>query len=305
MFALTAFRVLRFAWQGFWRNFWLSLVTVSIIALAVLSVNALVVVNGLARTAVDAVRARIDLSFYFGPTATEAKVLEAKAFLASLPEVANVEYVSPAQALDRFLDKHRNDPLARAALELLGSNPFGAALVVRANSLEQYEVVISRMANSKFQELVADKDYEDYRQYTGTISAVAERIQLAGAAAAAVFAAIALLIVFNAIRVTIYTQREEIAIMRLVGASNWFIRWPYLIEAVFYALLGCVLAYALTVPLLKLLQPHVARFFEGVAVDVAASFRNQALPLIAAQVAVISLLNIASSALAIRRYLRR
>ena len=60
---------------------------------------------------------------------------EAKAFLASLPEVASVEYVSPAQALDRFISKHRNDPLARQALELLGSNPFGAALVVRAHSL--------------------------------------------------------------------------------------------------------------------------------------------------------------------------
>ncbi len=304
MFALTAFRVLRFAWQGFWRNFWLSLVTVSIIALAVLSVNALVVVNELSRTAVSAVRARIDLSFYFGPAVPEAKVLEAKAFLASLPEVADAEYVSPAQALDRFLAKHRNDPLSRAALELLGANPFGAALVVRAKSLEQYEVVISRMANSKFQELVADKDYEDYRQYTATISSIAERVQIGGAAAAAIFVTIALLIVFNAIRVTIYTQREEIAIMRLVGASNWFIRMPFLIEGLFYAVAGCALAYGLTLPALGVLQPRVAEFFAGVPVDLVGYFRGLTPTLLAAEVALIGALNVTSSFLAIRRYLR-
>ena len=160
------------------------------------------------------------------------------------------------------------------------------------------------MANSKFQELVADKDYEDYRQYTATISAVAERIQLAGAAAAAVFAAIALLIVFNAIRVTIYTQREEIAIMRLVGASNWFIRTPFLIEGLFYAVVGCAIAYAVTVPALGLLQPRVAEFFEGVPVDLVGYFRGLTLPVLGAEVALIGALNVASSFFAIRRYLR-
>lgn len=305
MSLVTAARIVRFAGQAFWRNIWLSLVTVSIIALAMISVNALVVVNTLTKTAITAVQNRIDVSFYFGNQVPETKVLEAKAFLTALPEVISVEYVSAAQSLEQFTQRHRNDPFSRQALEVLEDNPLGANLIVRARTLEDYDVILSRMSNSKYQELIIDKDYDDYRQYTGTINNYGERVRVGVAVMAVVFVAIALLIVFNAIRVTIYTQREEISIMRLVGASNWFIRMPYLIEGVLYAVIGCGLAYLLTVPVLNFLQPYVSTFFEGVPADIVGSFRSHALPLLTAQVVSISILTMASSAVAIRRYLRR
>ena len=96
------YQVITFAWQSFWRNFWLSLVTITIIALAILSINFLIIINVLSENTVTLIQDKIDVSIYFKPEVIEPQVLEVQTFLSALTEVKNIVYVSQPQALQNF-----------------------------------------------------------------------------------------------------------------------------------------------------------------------------------------------------------
>ena len=236
MFLVSLYRVMKFAGQGFWRNFWLSIVTVSIIVLASLTVNALVVMNVIADSVVEALQQKIDVSIYFDPEVREDSVLEVREYLRSLAQVVAIRYVSSADALREFRRRHGKDTAILESLETLGENPLGATLVVSARQPDDYNEIIAILNQSPHRDLVEDENFTDHRQTISEINAIADRINRTGIAVTVVFVLIAMLIVFNTIRVAIYTHREEIAIMKLVGASNTFITAPFVIESVLYAL---------------------------------------------------------------------
>ena len=298
-------RITLFAWQSFWRNFWLSVVTVSIIVLTFISINSLVIINFIADAAVADVKDKVDVSLYFRPDITEAQVLEVQTYLSALTQVKDIVYVSQPEALNAFRQLHREDTTIIQSLESLDSNPLSATLQIHAKTIEDYPSIVDVINNSKYNDLILDKSFDDNQRYISGIKSTSDNVNRIVLIMSILFTAIAVLIVFNTIRVAIYTHQQEIHIMKLVGATNWFIRAPFLFEAIFYGVLACLVSIAGVYGLLNFIQPHIFRYFiDAPKFDVVGYFNTNFWKIFGVELLVIILLNITSSSIAIRRYLK-
>lgn len=300
----SIYRIFIFAGQSFWRNIWLSVVTITIIVLTFISIDSLIVVNIVTNAAIEIIKNKVDVSLYFRPDATEPQVLEVQTYLSSLTQVKEIKYVSQQEALEEFRQKHQKDSDIIASLEELEQNPIGATLQIKAKNIDDYPTIIEVLDNSKYNNLILDKNFDDHKIYITKIKNLADNIRKIGFITSGIFIAIALLIVFNTIRVAIYTHRQEIGVMKLVGATNWFIRSPFLLEAIFYGIIACVIAIAIIYPILNFIQPYLNNFFLTEEFNIIDYFNQNFWQIFGLELLVIIALNIASSSIAIRRYLK-
>jgi cell division transport system permease protein len=298
-------RVIKFALKDFWRNFGLSLMTITILILTYLSFNLLILVNFFTNAATTAVENRVDVSVYFGPDVADERIMGVRGNLLSLPEVKDIAFVSRAEALDRFRSAHANDPAILSALNEVGENPLGAVLVIKAKDAANYGPILAALQSPTIKELVADKVVEDHRALIDRLTAITTRVKSLALGISAVFALISLLIVFNTIRVAIYIHREEIAIMRLVGASSNFVRLPFLIETVLFNLIACGLVAALVFSTIGFLEPTANSFFSVNSIGLVDYYRANWLPIFAWQLGVVTVLSLLAAAVSMRRYLRK
>jgi cell division transport system permease protein len=260
---VSSVRVTKFAFKSFWRNIWLSIATVSVIILTLISVSFLGFLNIITSESVESVKERIDISVYFKPEVTPHEVKGIQEKLSTFREVKNIKYVSREDSLNLLKETYKDDVLVIESLEELGVNPLGDTLIIKAHDLSHYPVILDLLDRSQYRGLIEDKDYKDNQSFLNKIYTVTGKIKRFGLIASIVFASIAILVVFNTLRIAIYTHSEEISIMKLVGASNAFIRAPFLIEAVLYAAIGTVLTLLLLYPMLTLIDPYIISFFEG------------------------------------------
>lgn len=301
---LSFARVSRLALQQFHRNLWLSIATITLLVLPLLTVNLVIGLGVLGRAAKDAVQNKIDVSVYFKTTVQDTSVQEIQTSLRALPEVKEVAFIQKAEALVRFKERHKNDPVILESLEQVGENPFGATLAIKAHDPEQYQRVLAFLEDPKFAELIEEKNFEDHRAVIGKINALLRSVRSFGLAVAAIFGAIGVLIVINTVRVAVYTHRNEIRVMRLVGAGNWFIRGPFLFEAFFFSLTATVFTAVIVYPGLNFIQPYLNNLFSGVDVSLVSYFNRNFLTIFGGEFLVVFLVTSISSFFAVRRYLK-
>lgn len=299
-----ASRILKFAAQNFWRNIWLSFVAISMIFLMLISLNIIVVINFITESVVTTIEERIDVSIYLKPEASENLVTSLRSYLMSLPQVKDVGYVDPEDALNQFKEKHRDDSDIMAALEEIGSNPLGSTLVVSAKSAEDYPMILDSLDNPAYKDIILDKDFSNQERLIEKVQVMGSKANLGGLALSLTFALIAIMIVFNSVRMTIYTHREEIGIMKLVGASNWFVRGPYLLEGVYACLVALVVTIIVVFPALGLIQPHFAGFFQESAPSLPGYFFHNFFLIFGIEFLIVAFLVLVSAAMAVNRYLR-
>lgn len=304
MFFISLFRVIRFAIQNFLRNFWLSLVTVTIIILALFSFTLLMGVNAVADAAVSSVEQQVDLTLYFEPALVEDDLIVLGKSITDWPEVASVDYVSPAEALENFTAVHANDPLILESLAELENNPLGGSLVIQAVDLAEYNNIVIRVDALGIDEFLQKKDFQNHEVIISKLRSVRDKVNQIGIVISSVFVAIAVLVVFNTIRMGIFTRREEIGIMRLVGASNWYIRMPFVFEGVLYTTLGVIVFWSVFFLILRGVAPHSDILFSDFGFDVVSYFQMNFWQLLLWQFGGMLLLNLFSISLALGRYLR-
>lgn len=303
MFTSTI-RVIKFALQNFRRNIWLSIATVSMLVLTLLSVNVLVALNVLGKTAVRSVEERIDVTASFVPDVSEQVVTEVSSYFSALEQVKSVELISSEKALEEFKAKHENNPQILRSLEELEKNPFGPTLVIRANSTSDYPFILEALENPTYREFIVSKNFADHELIISRINNLTARLRAFGISLAAFFAIIAILIIMNTIRVAIYTYREEIGIMKLVGASNWFVRAPFLFESLIYSLLAVAITAIIVLPVSAIVEPQLQNFFEGVPVGLLGFFRDNFFIVFGVELLALVVLNMISSATALGKYLK-
>ncbi len=303
MFVFFA-RSIKFAFQGFIRNFWLSLVTIIILVLMLFSVTMVAGINFVAEKAIDSVKDKVDVSVYFKPDVNEEDIVNIQYRLESLSEVKDVVYISEEEALNNFKENHKNDQVIIDSLDELDENPLSATLIVKANTIDDYPDILAILDNPDYELLIRDRNFEDNEQVINTLSAISNDIEKVGIIVSSVFVIIAILIVFNTIRINIYTHREEIGIMKLVGATNWFVRAPFLFESLIYAVLGVIITIALLFPLLGVISPQINNFFDGYELDIISYFNENVIKIAGMQLAFVVFLSIISSSIAIGRYLK-
>ena len=306
MFFVALARIIKFGFQSFWRNIWLSLVTIVILVLTLFLISLTIFLNIVADSTIESVKERIDVALYFDTVVKEKQVLDVREYLISLDEVKEVTYISKEQALQTFKEEHRDDPAIQETIEALEENPLPSSLVIKAKTLDDYPAILSAIDSSQYSSLIEDqdKDFEDNQLVISRLSQIANRLQQGGYVISGIFISVALLVVYNTIRIMIYTHREEIGIMRLVGATNWFIRGPFVFESIFYALLASAITIAIIYPLFIAIAPYISNFFEGYNINIIDSLRQNFLMLFGIQTLVALFLSMVSSLTAMGRYLR-
>jgi cell division transport system permease protein len=304
MFLVSLYRAVKFAVQDFWRNIWLSLITVFIVALTLLMVNLLIIINVLANHSIKLVEEKVDISIYFTPKAAENQVLEVRSKLLEMPAVKEVTYISSAEAYENFKAKNQNNLDVSETLKELEANPLGATLVIVAKDPQYYSVIMKSLEDESYNNLIESKDFEDHEAIIKKINDLTSRVYRVGVGLSLFLALIVILIVFNTVRMAIYTHREEIGIMKLVGANNWFVRSPFLLSGILCSLVACILTVIVMYPLLGVIQSYVGGFFGSDSFNLVDYFNGHFLPIFGLEFLAMVLLNVLSTSWATRRYLK-
>lgn len=299
-------RVIKFACQSFLRNIWLSVVTVTIITLALFSISFLLIFNLLTQSTLKVVETKTDVYVDLTAQATveQAQILVAE--FKKIPAISEVEFITPEKTLENFRERHQDNPLILQSLEALEANPFRGSLRINVYQIEDFPVILEEISKKEYADFleIEDREFTDTKLLIEGISVYSQKIQRAGLVGSLVFIIIALLVVFNTIQVGIYTHREEIGIMRLVGAANNFIRSPFLVEGIIYSLLALAILLSIMYPLLAFLQPYVDGFFREYSTNLMALVNDNFLKMFGTQLLVAMVITVLSSYLAVRRYIK-
>jgi cell division transport system permease protein len=300
---MTFLRVFKFALQDFWRNIWLSLVTMTVLILALLSVNVLIALDAISNSVIDSVEDKLDINVLLTQQSTKAEIDNFQAYLKNLPEVDSLTYLTKEQVLENFKQKHLDNPDIQDAVKELEGNPFNDTFIIKAKDSALYNKIIQTILNSEYEKIIEVKDFSDPQKIISEVQAMTAKAEQVGLVLTLIFAAIALLIVFNTVRVIIYTHREEIGVMRLVGATNWFIRTPFLLEAVLYTVISLAVKAALLYGLLYFAQPHLATFLQS-DFNIVNYYNQNFIRIFGLEFLVAAGLTIISSRIAIAKYLK-
>lgn len=301
MFLLSILRVIKFSLQDFWRNIWLSVVTILILVLALLSVNLLLVVKVLGSTAIGAVKEKVDISLYLRSEAPENRIFTLKDRISGLDSVKEVNYISKQTAIENFRDKHKNNQDMMLALSELGNNPLSPSLVIKPKEVDNYDELIVSL-NTIDDQIIESRNFDDHKAMLAKINNITDKASRAGLIISLFFVLITVLVVYNTVRVAIYTHKREIGIMKLVGASTWFIRAPYLISGIVYALLGVSAVIIILYPLLSLIQPYLANFFSGFEINILTYYNNSFIKIFGLEILAVILINFLASLVAVGKY---
>ena len=300
---LSFLRLIKFALQDIYRNFSLSFMTILILVLMLLSINTFVIINVITGEAVASVKEQIDVSVYFAHDADGDQIEEVKSYVNSFPEVIEVVYLTREEVLEDFKRQHADNSDIMTSLEELGDNPLGSTMIVKTREPQDYEKVITALTIPEYENIIEAKTFGDTQKAIERIDTITKQVEKFAAGVSILFAVIAFLIIFNTIRVAIYTQRTEISIKKLVGATNWFVRGPYLVESFIFSVISVITTYALVVLLLHILDPYVSVVFQET--DILTNYYNSnTVTLILIQFGAVLLLTILSSLLAMRKHLK-
>ncbi len=299
-------RVARYGLIGFIRNGFISLAAVLVMTITLFVFSFLLIGGAALQSTLRSLTNKVDVTVYFTTAATDQQIQDMQKALSALPQVSTVTYISRDQALAQFRDRHKSDQLTMQALDALGENPLGAALEIRAKQTSQYETIAKYLQDQQAQTSgpgsVIDK--VNFYQNKTAIDRLTNIIQTSnklGAAIAVILGIASLLIVFNTIRLAIYTARDEIGIMNVVGASHWYVRGPFMIGGILYGAVAGLIVLTILYPLTAWLGPSSEQFLG--TFNVFDFFTSNFVTLFFAIVGSGVALGAISSFLAVRRYL--
>jgi cell division transport system permease protein len=263
MFWVRVKRVIRSGWINFRRNGLVSYAAILVTTITLSVVTALFLFQAVLQTAISGIQNRVDIAVYFTVDAPEERILALESTLEKLPEVAQVQYSSADEEVLAFRDRHSNDYLTLQALDELGDNPFGGALRIKAKESTQYESIANVLEgdsdiardNAQIIERINYSQNKVVIDRLNTLIGAADRV---GLIVTLVLSIISIIIMYTTIRLTIYIAREEIGIMRLVGASGAYVRAPFVFEGMLYGAFAWILSIVIFLPTTYLISQRAS-----------------------------------------------
>lgn len=300
-------RILGAGFTGFYRNRTVSLSSILILTITLCIIAAFYFFRAVFDYTLVQVRNKVDVRIYFTSDASEEQVSDIRARLLGLPQVSTVSYTSKENALEQFKESHKGDQLTLQALDELGENPFGASLSILAKDPTLYEEIAKQLQDGSpvlggKEEYVDKINYYQLRESITHLNSIIGWVNTVGVWLSVIFIVMSCMIVYNTVRLAIFVFRDEIAVMKLVGASNMYIRGPFIVEATLYALVATATTLAIFWPLTIWVTKKTVLFFEGMNFFsyYLAHFFELALLLLGSG----ALLAVISSILAVRKYLK-
>lgn len=303
---ITFLRMCRYGVNNFSRNAWLTVAATAVMTITLLIVFATLAARNTLITTVDDIKDKVDMSIYLKNDVSKEDVKTIESDLKDLPTVRSVSYISPQKAREAFAEQNSKNPDALSALNE-ATNKFSGTLRVKLVDINDTKELATFVNTNKTVKDNIDPDREPSfaGERKSAIEGIAKGVVFAdrvGLIATVIFVVISSLIVFNTIRMAIFNRRDEIEMMKLIGADRNFIRGPFIVEAVVYGFIAAILATIIGVSGLYWLKD---RLISGVQVEPTLNFVMTYIGFVALAMIVIgALIGIISSLLATRRYLK-
>ncbi|MBX4187939.1 MAG: permease-like cell division protein FtsX [Candidatus Doudnabacteria bacterium] len=257
MALVTTKRLIKSGFTNFFRNIWLSLAATSIMTITLFIISTILVLYTLTNLSIENIKDKVGITAYFNNQTSEREILNIKAEIELMDNVENVEYIPKTVARDIFMEIHKNEPLLLETINEFkdSENPLPNSFAIRANNLEDYKTISESLESDRYTpyfDRIRDNSKVIDRLFT-----ITSTIKNLGIILTAIFIIVTIMVMFNTIRLTIYNRRQEVEIMRLVGATNWYIRMPFIIEGVMYGLIATVVTSGIMYLLLHLMSDRV------------------------------------------------
>jgi cell division transport system permease protein len=274
MLFTTFKRITRTGFVNFWRNGFLSFAAIVVITLSLTAFGGLIFASAFGRSLITDVKDKVDINAYFVLDAGEKDILAFKKDIERLPEVARVEYISRDQALTTFKEKWKGNTLIMQGLDEIGSNPFPASLNIKAKDPGQYGSISTFLQNkaptlADGTPLVEKINYQQNKLIIDRLGRIIPAVEKFGIIVALLFVIVAIIVVWNTIRLIVYTAKDEISVMKLVGASNIYVRGPLVVSGIMYGIISGLITLILMAAVAYWSDSLVLRF---AGVQVAADF---------------------------------
>lgn len=288
--------------SNFVRNGWLSIAAVSVLLLSLFIIGMLFMVTKVSDDILSTTQNKINVSAYLKSDVSEDRIMEIKKEIEGYPDIQSVQYISRDQALEDFKKNNAGEPVIIQSLEEIGENPLLASVVIKANSSDNYEAISNQILDSDFKDDISRVNYGRNKEIIEKLNNLINETKKIGLALVGLFSVISILIIFNTIRITIYTHKQEIEVMRLVGASNTYIRLPFVFEGIIYGFIATVISLMAIFGVIKFISSFLPSLFPSGYLS--SLFLHNLLTLLGIQVLAGVILGVLSSMIAIRKYLK-
>jgi cell division transport system permease protein len=252
---LKLWRTFKEGASNFYRNGWLSFATVSVLSISLYIISITIILGFAAKLVLVNVQDKINVSVYFNQSVSEETILGIKSKLLESREIKSIDYVTKEKALEEFKKMGGTDSSINQALEEIGENPLLSSLVIKAANPKEYDLIVSSISNSSLNDSIDRINYQENKTAIERLSTIIKLIEQVGLTLGIAFVFIGILITFNAIRLTMYAQKQEFEVKRLVGASNLYIRMPFVFEGIFYGLVSSFSVMILLLITSKIIAP--------------------------------------------------
>ncbi len=254
----TTGRMIKSGFTNFFRNIWISIAATSMVAITLFIISTIIILYTLTVLSINNSTDKVGVvTAYFNDKTTDQEMATVKAEVELLPNVKEVVFISHEEAEKRFREIHKDEPTWIQSLSEF-ENPVPASLSIKATNLTDYSSIYTTLKSTRFEPYF--QKVSDTQLVIDKLNRIIDFITRFGFILAAIFMVVTIMVTFNTIRLTIYNRREEVEIMRLVGATNWYIRWPFYIEAIMYAVFATIIISLMVLGLLYLLSSRIEQF---------------------------------------------
>ncbi|MCX6784542.1 MAG: permease-like cell division protein FtsX [Candidatus Komeilibacteria bacterium] len=280
--------------------------TISIMVLALFCINFLITFGLLTKQIIQIVENKTSVYVDLTPETTPDQAKNLVSQLNKISAVKEASFVEPEQALEEFLKRHSTDPLIKEAVLSLTANPLKGSILIKVNKIADFPALLNDLSKPEFGKYleINDQDFLEVKNLINQISQYTIQIKKIALGISLLFIIIAIIVVFNTIQVGIYTHKDEIGIMKLVGATNSFVRSPFLIEGIICSIVSLIVIILVTYPLFHALQPKLDGFLQEYSVNLVSLLNHNFFTIFGAQFLVAAVITFLSSLLAVRRYLK-
>jgi cell division transport system permease protein len=235
-------KIFKSGWEYFFRHGFLTFATSLVIFIATILGTGLYFFQGGVSYLTQELKDKIDISVTFNEEVQRDTILGVREELVKLPEVKKVDYISSEDAYNAFVKSHEGDKYMEA-LELININPFLSSLRIQTNNPSQYGQISEYLKKDEFKGLI--NEVNDYKRgvMIERLSNLTNSVNAIGLSMTIFLSLVAIIVTFNTLRLSIYSQKEEIGIMRLVGAKNSFIRGPFLVQGALCGFFAALLSF--------------------------------------------------------------
>jgi cell division transport system permease protein len=242
-------RICKFACNDFFRNKGISIAAIFILIVTTMLVTGIYFFQGISHYLILEVQDKIDVTAYFKQEVPQEDILKAKDEILKLSEsITDVQYVSKEQALQNFTKKHQGNEVLSGALQEVGGDPFLPSLNIKTNGdASQYEEIATLLQNSSFSQSLDSVDFSQKKDTMERIFKTTSSINMTGIILGIIFVLVAILVVYNTIRLAVENSKEEINTMKIVGASDWFVRGPFIVQGAIYGAISFISCFLLTI----------------------------------------------------------